>query len=102
MLDVPNTMALVDKVFLPLVTEDIWLGEMNHPKDIEKYSDNGIKKAIEIIKENQSVQNLIPIYEKFQNNSKVKWKKGTREKIEKWQDDLLKGKAKKKITIDAE
>jgi DNA polymerase III subunit gamma/tau len=73
MLDSPNIEALV-KDLLPFVSEDIWLGTMNHLGWIKKGADERLLSELEIIEAGQTPERLLEVYKIYENNPKIKWK----------------------------
>lgn len=73
MLDAPNVEALV-KDLLPFVSEDLWLGPMNHRERIKKQADAKLLEEIETIERNQSREMLTKIYNTYKKNPKIKFK----------------------------
>ena len=74
MLDAGNIDALVDDL-LPLVTDAIWIGKMNRIRHCVDFSDEAVKKAVQIIEAGQTVENIKAIYARHKDNPKIKWKK---------------------------
>ena len=72
MLDTPNIEALVNSV-LPFVTEDIWLGTMNHPNALKENADLSLKRKIIKIEQNQLPSVLNRIKDKFKSEPRIKW-----------------------------
>ena len=75
MLDTPNIEALVNDV-LPFITEDIWLGTMNHLDEMKKGAGTNLQLKNEIIKleHNQLPPVLNKIKNTFESNPRIKWK----------------------------
>ncbi len=102
MLDTSGIKELVSDLE-PCVTEDIWLGQMTHLNGIKNWSEKeGFEEQKERIAQGQTPERLAEIYDIFKDNQKIKWNKDTLKVIHKWNEDLHKGKAKKKIKIQAE
>ena len=74
---------VIDKV-LPLTTDAIWLGKANFLLGRLKMNGNkdkkSIKKAVEL-NEWQSDDNMIELYNKYKNNSKIKWKESIKKVV---------------------
>jgi len=81
MLDTPNIESMI-KDLDPLVSEDIWLGTMNHITGIKKGADEQLLKKIEEIEAGQTPDKLTTIYNTYKKSSKIKWKTDARKKIE--------------------
>jgi DNA repair photolyase len=73
MLDIGNIDKIIKDVD-PFVNEDIWLGPMGHLKRISKYADDSALKKIEEIAAGQTAESLRPIYERYKDNPKIKFK----------------------------
>ena len=73
MLDTANIGALIESLY-PYVSEDIWLGTMNHLTWIRKGADDRLQQEIGIIEDGQRPEMLTAIYNTYKNNSKMKWK----------------------------
>lgn len=73
MIDSPNIEALVEDL-LPFVTEDIWLGTMNHLSRIKKGADKRLLSELETIEAGQTPERLLKIDKIFENHPKIKWK----------------------------
>ena len=73
MLDTKNIEALVEDL-LPFVSEDIWLGTMNHLSRIKKGADKRLLSELEIIEAGQTPEMLLAIDKIYENNPKIKWK----------------------------
>jgi len=80
MLDTPNTKAMIDDL-LPLVTKDIWIGQMNHLQEILKSANEDQKADIERIKANQTKEKLMEIHEAIKDNPNIQWKSETYEML---------------------
>jgi hypothetical protein len=81
MLDTSNIDGLI-KELEPLVSEDIWLGTMNHLTSIKKGADERLIQEIEIIENGQRPEMLATIYNSYKDNPKIKWKTDAWKKIE--------------------
>jgi len=57
----------------PFTTNSIWIGKMNHIKNV-RIDDDEIRKAVDVIKNGQSDENIWKIYNKLKDNSLIKWK----------------------------
>jgi len=73
MLDSQNIEDLVADLS-PLVSEDIWLGTMNHLGWIKKGTDQRLLSELEIIEAGQTPGRLLAIDKTYENNPKIKWK----------------------------
>ena len=73
MLDSPNIKILVEDL-LPFVTEDIWLGTMNHLSRIKKGADKRLLSELETIEAGQTPERLLTIDKIIENNPVIKWK----------------------------
>ncbi len=73
MLDSPNIENLVNDL-LPFVSEDIWLGTMNHLGWFKKRADKLLLAELDIIEAGQTPEMLLAIDKIYENNSKIKWK----------------------------
>lgn len=73
MLDSPNIETLI-KDLQPLVSDDIWLGTMNHLPRIKTEADDRLRREIEIIENGQKDEVLAAIYNSYKDNPKIKWK----------------------------
>ncbi len=72
MLDPEHIDDLITNV-TPLVTETIWIGLVQH-LNLIKNDDNAVKEAIEKIKMNQTANKIRSIYERCNDNPKIRWK----------------------------
>jgi DNA repair photolyase len=81
MLDVPNIEELVERVS-PYVNQTIWLGMMS-PRlyFLKKNLGDEFNNALNTIYENQTVENLSKIYEKFKSHPKIRFTGATRKKL---------------------
>ena len=74
---------VIDKV-LPFTTDAVWLGKANFLLGRLKMNGNkdkkSIKKAKELI-EWQSDENIIPLYNKYKDNPKIKWKESIKKVV---------------------
>ncbi|MBT5420616.1 MAG: hypothetical protein HOK80_06965, partial [Candidatus Cloacimonetes bacterium] len=74
---------VIDRV-LPFTTDAIWLGKANfllRRLKMNGYSDKkSLKKANELIQW-QSDDNMIELYNKYKNNSKIKWKESIKKVV---------------------
>lgn len=57
----------------PFTTNSIWIGKMNHFKNIRIDSDE-IHEAVRVIKDGQEDENIFEIYSKLKDNPLIKWK----------------------------
>ena len=73
MLDSPEIDVLV-KDLLPLVSDAIWIGKMNHIAEFGKVAKGKLKNAIKTIEENQTDDKILKIYDRYKDNPKIKWK----------------------------
>jgi DNA repair photolyase len=60
---------------LPYVTQSLWIGKMNHLGRFGKGSDTVLKQAIETIRQGQTDVIIKAIYQRYQDNPMIKWKK---------------------------
>lgn len=77
---VESTVELYNTV-LPYLTEDIWFGKMN---DIERRVDidsQQVREAVELIREQQSNENIHRLYQQLRGADKVAWKDSIRKVI---------------------
>ena len=56
------------------VTNSIWIGKMNHLKKNITLVDDRIRKAVKVIEDGQSDENIIKIYSALRDNPLVRWK----------------------------
>ena len=73
MLDIAN----IDKVIKEVnqfVNEDIWLGPMSHLKRISRYTHDSALKNIDELAAAQTTESLRPIYERYKDDSKIRFK----------------------------
>ena len=61
-------------MFCPFITEDIWLGTMNHLTEMKKRADLNLKNEIIKIEHNQLPPVLNRIKSTFESNPLIKWK----------------------------
>jgi DNA polymerase III delta prime subunit/DNA repair photolyase len=73
MLDSPKIDDLISDL-MPLVSDAIWIGKMNHMNNFDKVANKDLKKAVEKIHANQTDEKVLEIYEQYKDNPKVKWK----------------------------
>ena len=73
MLDSTNIEALVNDLS-PFVSEDIWLGTMNHLSWIKKGADKRLLDELAILVAGQTPDRLLTIDTIYGNNPKIKWK----------------------------
>jgi len=73
MLDTQNIETLV-KDLLPFVSENIWLGTMNHLDWFKKRADKPLLAELENIEARQTPEMLLAINKTYENNPKIKWK----------------------------
>jgi len=79
MLDSENIDSLI-KDLMPLVSDAIWVGKMNHIGRI--ISNNGdLKEEIRKIKESQSDDKIKAICERHKENPKIKWKESIKKVV---------------------
>jgi DNA repair photolyase len=64
------------------VREDIWLGTMRHLTAIKKDADGDLLSKIVEVEAEQTMERLIPIYLKYQDDPQIKWKTEVLEEIE--------------------
>ena len=76
MLDGTNVEELVEDL-LPLVSEDIWIGKMNHISEFGKNADKELRKRLDQIEKGQTPERMKMLHKAFENNPKVKWKTGS-------------------------
>ena len=57
----------------PFTTNSIWIGKMNHLRNISP-DDDEIREAVQFIKEGQSDEIIWAIYSELKDNSLIKWK----------------------------
>jgi len=81
MLDSLNIEAVV-KELLPFVSEDIWLGTMNHLSWFKKGADKRLLAELDIIETGQTPEMLLAINKTYENNPKIKWKTDARKIID--------------------
>jgi len=72
MLDSDHIDDLVDDL-MPFVTNAIWIGLMNHLKGITA-EDEAVKLALQKIREGQSEDRIMAIYQRLTGRAKIKWK----------------------------
>jgi len=72
MLDSEHIMDLV-KDLLPLVTNALWIGKMNHTRNIRAENEI-VARELDRIVEGQSDEKITAIYDKLKANPKIKWK----------------------------
>jgi len=72
MLDSDHIDDLVDDL-MPFVTNAIWIGLMNHLKGIA-VEDEAVKNALQKIREGQSKDKIMAIYQRLRDRAKIKWK----------------------------
>ena len=72
MLDSEHIMDLV-KDLLPLVTNALWIGKMNHTRNI-RVEDETVERELNRIVEGQSDEKIRAIYDTLKSNPKIKWK----------------------------
>jgi len=58
----------------PFVTEDIWLGTMNHLNQIKAGADKKLAEEIAIIEAGQTPEKLLAIHDTFKDDPLIKWK----------------------------
>ena len=80
MLDSANIQALVEDL-LPLVTDAVWIGKMNHLGWLKKKADKKLKKAVQTIESNQTDEKIKAIYDLYKDNPKIKWKDSIKEVV---------------------
>ena len=73
MLDTPQIERVIADL-RPYVNEDIWLGTMNHLKEIKDGADEQLTKEIAIIEAGQTPEILSAIYDTFKDDQLIKWK----------------------------
>ena len=78
MLDSVNVEKLVADL-MPSVTEDIWIGKMNHIAEFGKDANGELKKHLDLIEKEQTIERIATLHKAFEGNPKVKWKTGTLE-----------------------
>ncbi|WP_054030898.1 DUF1848 family protein [Desulfatitalea tepidiphila] len=100
MLDTPNIEALVNDV-QPFITENIWLGTMNHLTEMKKGADLHLKNEIIKIEHNQLPPVLNKIKGTFESNALIKWKSDVLKKM-KTAGEKVKIPWEKAIITDAE
>ena len=62
----------------PYITEDIWFGKMNVINKRVDIRDKETKEAVSTIRQNQSDENILLLYEQLKDLPKVKWKDSIR------------------------
>ena len=72
MLDSGHIEDLVNDL-MPFVTNAIWIGLMNHLKGIT-VEDEAVKSALQKIRDGQSKERIMAIYQRLRGNAKIKWK----------------------------
>lgn len=72
MLDSVHIENLVNDL-MPYATNAIWIGTMNHQRDIQ-VEDEICKAALQKVREGQSRDRILAIYETLKGNAKIKWK----------------------------
>jgi DNA repair photolyase len=72
MLDPEHIEDLV-KDLIPFVTDAMWIGKMNHTRNINT-DDEGVEEALRKISEGQSDKNIRAIYARLKSTPKIKWK----------------------------
>ena len=77
MLDAGNVVALVDDL-APLVSEDIWIGKMNHTNEFGKGADEELREHLAQIETAQTDERLTALHKAFEGRDNVKWKTGSR------------------------
>jgi valyl-tRNA synthetase len=81
MLDAPNAAKLFHRL-APYVTDEIWLGKMNHVRNcIGKNRTPEVEAAIQRIEDNQTDEKIWAIYRALKHQSKVRWKDSIRKVI---------------------
>lgn len=79
MLDSEHIDSLIEDLS-PLVNDAIWIGKMNHIKDI--ISNNGdLKEEIRRIRENQNDVKIKAIFDRHKENPKIKWKESIKKVV---------------------
>ena len=87
MLDSNHIQDLV-KDLSPFVSEDIWIGVMNHLTEIGERGDEDLKARLKEIEAESTPEKLLEIYRLFENNPKIKWKSDTKTKIKKEEKEI--------------
>jgi len=72
MLDPDHIMGLV-KDLLPFVTNALWIGTLNHTRNL-RVENETVAKELDRIVEGQSDEKILAIYDKLKLNPKIKWK----------------------------
>ena len=72
MLDSDHIENLVDDL-MPFVTNAIWIGLMNHLKGVGVEDEVG-QRALQRIRDGQSEDRIMAIYQRLRANAKIKWK----------------------------
>jgi DNA repair photolyase len=73
MLDTIQIEQLIETV-RPFVTEDIWLGTMNHLKGLKKTADEALIAEIDKVEAGQTPEILIALYNTYKDDPLIKWK----------------------------
>ena len=73
MLDTAHIDQLIEEL-KPFVTEDIWLGTMNHTDNIKKWADESLMAELDKIEKNQSPEILTALYLTHNDDPLIKWK----------------------------
>jgi DNA repair photolyase len=76
MLDSANVVSLVNDL-VPLISEDIWIGKMNHIKGFANDADKDLKIRLKQIEEGQTKERLEALHKALDDKPKVKWKTGS-------------------------
>lgn len=74
---VDRTIELYQTV-LPYLTEDIWIGKMNGIDRRVKMLDQASQDAVQVIREQQSDENIWRLYDGLKDAAKVEWKDSIR------------------------
>ena len=77
MLDAGNVVAMVNDL-APLVSEDIWIGKMNHTNEFGKGADEELREHLAQVEAGQTDERLTALHKAFEGRDNVKWKTGSR------------------------
>ena len=72
MLDSDHIEDLVNDL-IPYVTDALWIGLMNHLNGIT-VKDEAVKIAVQKIRDGQTEEKILSIYQRLRGNAKIKWK----------------------------
>lgn len=77
---VEHTIDLYKAVY-PYLTEDIWFGKMNNISRRVELTDQSVRDAVGVIKDQQSNTNIRTLYNALKDQPKVMWKDSIREVV---------------------